>query len=151
MNTSLTVHKICAFVLVAYCFLFAQQKPTTPALPAQPQSANANPAATRNESAQQPTTPPQAVETRQQSPATRNAPQTPKKQAWQMLTNACAGNKTSDRAIAIRVLGLMPNDAKAVRLAEKALNDDKPDVRSAAAAALGDVMGTAVVGSNSSK
>jgi HEAT repeat protein len=45
----------------------------------------------------------------------------------------------------------MPNDAKAVRLAEKALNDDKPDVRSAAAAALGDVMGTAVVGSNSSK
>jgi HEAT repeat protein len=33
----------------------------------------------------------------------------------------------------------MPNDAKAVRLAEKALNDDKPDVRSAAAAALGDM------------
>jgi hypothetical protein len=146
MYTSLTVPKICAFVLVACCLLFAQQQPTTPALPpqtsvpAQPQSANpTNAAATPNEPAQQPTPPPQAVETRQQSPATRKAPQTPKKRAWQMLTNAAAGNKTSDRAIAIRVLGLMPNDAKAVRLAETALNDDKPDVRSAAAAALGDM------------
>jgi len=36
-------------------------------------------------------------------------------------------------------LGLTPNDAKALKLAEKALDDDKPEVRSAAAAALGDM------------
>ncbi len=54
-----------------------------------------------------------------------------------MLESACTGDKTSDRATAIRVLGLMPNDAKATRLAERVLNDDKPEVRSAAAAALG--------------
>jgi len=41
--------------------------------------------------------------------------------------------------LAIRVLGLMPHDAKALKLAEKALNDDKPEVRSAAAVALGDM------------
>ena len=34
---------------------------------------------------------------------------------------------------------MMPDDAKARRLAEKALADDKPEVRSAAAAALGDM------------
>ena len=45
-----------------------------------------------------------------------------------MLESACTGDKTSDRATAIRVLGLMPNDAKATRLAERALNDDKPEV-----------------------
>jgi HEAT repeat protein len=33
----------------------------------------------------------------------------------------------------------MPNDARAQKLAEKALDDDKPEVRSAAAAALGDM------------
>jgi HEAT repeat protein len=33
----------------------------------------------------------------------------------------------------------MPNDARALELAEKALDDDKPEVRSAAAAALGDM------------
>ena len=33
----------------------------------------------------------------------------------------------------------MPNDAKAIKLAEKALNDEKPEVRSAAATALGDM------------
>jgi hypothetical protein len=36
-------------------------------------------------------------------------------------------------------LGLIPNDVKALKLAEKALGDDKPEVRSAAAAALGDM------------
>jgi HEAT repeat protein len=33
----------------------------------------------------------------------------------------------------------MPNDAKALKLAEKALDDDRPEVRSAAAVALGDM------------
>jgi HEAT repeat protein len=71
--------------------------------------------------------------------ATPKAPQTPKQEAWQILKTACTGDKTSRRALAIRVLGLMPNDARALKLAEKALDDDKPEVRSAAAAALGDM------------
>jgi len=41
--------------------------------------------------------------------------------------------------MAISVLGLLPDDAKARGLAEKALTDDKPEVRSAAAVALGDM------------
>ncbi len=56
-----------------------------------------------------------------------------------MLDTACAGDKTTNRATAIRILGLMPNDTKARKLAERALSDDKPEVRSAAAVALGDM------------
>jgi len=41
--------------------------------------------------------------------------------------------------MAIRVLGLMPNDAKALGIAETGLADDKPEVRTAAATALGDM------------
>jgi HEAT repeat protein len=41
--------------------------------------------------------------------------------------------------MAIRVLGLMPNDPKALQIAEKALADDRPEVRTAAVTALGDM------------
>src|SRR5438132_11789480 len=47
--------------------------------------------------------------------------------------------KVTDRANATRVLGLVRNDVKATKLAEKALSDPKPEVRAAAAAALGDM------------
>ncbi len=56
-----------------------------------------------------------------------------------MLDTACTGDKTSNRATAIRILGLMPNDTKARKLVEKALKDDRAEVRSGAAAALGDM------------
>jgi HEAT repeat protein len=56
-----------------------------------------------------------------------------------MLERACTGEKTSDRATAIRVLGLLPKDSKAVRVTVKALRDNKAEVRAAAAAALGDM------------
>jgi len=62
-----------------------------------------------------------------------------KKEAWLTLETACAGDKAIDRATATRVLGLIRNDAKATKLAEKALTDPKPEVRAAAAAALGDM------------
>jgi HEAT repeat protein len=88
---------------------------------------------------EQPATQPQTGKPRQQPTSTRKAPKNPKEQAWQILDTACTGDKTSGRALAIRVLGLMPHDAKALKLAEKALNDDKAEVRSAAAAALGEM------------
>jgi hypothetical protein len=110
---ALTRISVCAFM--ASCLLFAKQLPTTPAPP------------------------PQASEPGQQPTATPRAPRTPKEEAWKMLETACTGEKTSERATAIRVLGLVPNDAKARNLAEKALHDDRAEVRSAAAAALGDI------------
>src|SRR6266851_3736117 len=61
------------------------------------------------------------------------------KEAWQILNTGCGGHGTGSRATAIRVLGLIPNDSRARMLAEKGLVDDKPEVRSAAAAALGDM------------
>ena len=63
-----------------------------------------------------------------------------------MLENACAGDKTGDRATAIRVLGLMPNDPRALKLAQGALKDERAEVRSAAAAALGDLKSRASIG-----
>jgi HEAT repeat protein len=62
-----------------------------------------------------------------------------------MLESACTGEKTSNRATAIRVLGLMPANAKAAKLAEEALNDESPEVRMAAAAALGDMKSRASI------
>ncbi len=63
----------------------------------------------------------------------------PKEEAWHTLETACTGDKATDRANATRVLGLIRNDVKATKLAEKALSDPKPEVRAAAAAALGDM------------
>ncbi len=57
---------------------------------------------------------------------------TPRQRAWKMLDDVCTGDKTGDRATAILVLGLIPNDPRAANLAAKALTDDKPDVRAMA-------------------
>ena len=136
--------RVSAFVLIASCLLFAQRQFPTPASPSQtnalaeqqPTNPGAPPAT--NVPAQ-PATQPPSSESGHQTAATPKPPLTPKEEAWQMLATACAGDKTSDRAMAIRVLGLMPNNTKARTLAERALSDDKPEVRSAAAAALGDM------------
>jgi HEAT repeat protein len=63
----------------------------------------------------------------------------PKQQAWSNLESAYKGNKVGDRATAIRVLGLLPNDGRARRVAEAGLSDEKPEVRAAASSALGDM------------
>jgi HEAT repeat protein len=136
--------RISAFVLIALCLLFAQRQFATPALPSQTnalaEQQPTNPGAPRPTNVPtQPATQPPSSEPGRQIAATPKPPLTPKEKAWQMLDTACAGDKTSDRAMAIRVLGLMPNNPKARRLAERALSDDKPEVRSAAAAALGDM------------
>jgi HEAT repeat protein len=68
-----------------------------------------------------------------------NVRQSPREQAWQLLESACTSDKSTNRATAILVLGLIPNNTRSARLAEKALTDNKPEVRSAAAAALGEM------------
>jgi hypothetical protein len=133
---TLALPRISAFVLMASCLLFAQQHSTTPAAPSQTDPSAPPPT---NEPVEQPATQLQTSKPRQQPTDTRKAPKIPKEEAWQILNTACTGDKTSGRATAIRVLGLMPHNAKALKLAEKALNDDKPEVRSAAAVALGNM------------
>src|SRR6202163_2062494 len=138
-----------AFVLLASSLLFAQQQSTTPAsppqtkAPAQEQPTKPNPPPSnepvRPTTAEPPTGQPQASESGQQSTAASKARESRKAEAWQILGDACTADRTIARVTAIRVLGLMPDDAKAQGIAEKALAADKPEVRSAAAAALGDM------------
>ena len=138
---TLALPRLSAFVLGS-CLLVAQQHPIAPAAPPQ---TNPSPPTPTNQPVEQPATQPQTGKPGQQPASTRKDPKIAKQEAWQILDTACTGDKTSGRAIAIRVLGLMPHDAKALKLAEKALNDDKPEVRSAAAAALGDMKAKASI------
>jgi hypothetical protein len=66
-------------------------------------------------------------------------PQNPTDEAWRTLETACASEKPFERASATLTLGLVRNNTRARELAEKALSDPKPEVRAAAAAALGDM------------
>jgi len=54
-----------------------------------------------------------------------------------MLETGIGDKNAEKRVLAIRVLGLLPDDSRASRLAEKALEDKEPAVRAAAAIALG--------------
>lgn len=63
--------------------------------------------------------------------------QTTPDQAWPVLEAGLAQKHASQRLVAVRVLGLLPNDPRAAELAEKALRDSNPAVRAAAATALG--------------
>jgi HEAT repeat protein len=73
------------------------------------------------------------------SPKPPDIPKDPKAYSWNMLNAAIGGNKTASRASAVRVLGLMPKNPRARQLAEKALIDDKAEVRTAGAMALGEM------------
>ena len=111
-------------VLVASSALFAQQPATSPTSPS------------ADTQAKQPSTPTPPNDAAQ---ASAKPPLSAKEEAWQMLDDACADDKTGAHATAVRVLGLVPNDAKALALAEDGLDSDKPEIRAAAAAALGDM------------
>lgn len=101
----------------------AQQEPP-PATPPAPNPAPAEPPANQPAPA---------------SPAGGKTFRNPKEQAWHILEEACNGDKSGDRATAILVLGLIPNDARSARLAQRALTDERPEVRAAGAVALGNM------------
>jgi hypothetical protein len=63
----------------------------------------------------------------------------PSAEAWHTLETACTDIKVTERANATLALGLVRDNVKARKLAEKALSDPKPEVRSAGAAALGEM------------
>jgi HEAT repeat protein len=141
MNMSLTLPRILAIVLLVCCRLaaplpaFASQANA----PQQPGTPTGQPDATK------PAQPAPANPPAETKPALAKTRKTPKEEAWQIIEDACSGDKTADRATAILVLGLIPNDVKSVRLAESALKDEKPEVRAAAAAALGDMTSRASI------
>lgn len=63
--------------------------------------------------------------------------QTPLNQAWDILQAAAENTSTDQRVATMRVLQLIPGDAKAVSMAEKGLQDKDAEVRGAAALSLG--------------
>src|SRR5712671_5327072 len=62
-------------------------------------------------------------------------------EGWSILQMNLVEKSTEKRAIAVHVLALLPGDARALQLAQKAATDDKPEVRVAAATALGQLHG----------
>ncbi len=63
----------------------------------------------------------------------------PQQQAWGLLRSGTRSQKTEERATAVRVLSLLRGQREAVTIASKALGDGKPEVRTAAAMALGEL------------
>ena len=64
---------------------------------------------------------------------------TVQQKAWDVLDAGAKEKSFTKRAQAIQVLGLLPGDAKARDILEKALGDSAPEVRAAAATALGEM------------
>lgn len=68
--------------------------------------------------------------------------ETPLHQAWDTLQNAVTSKRTQERADGVRALGLVPDNSRARKTAEDLLKDPKPEVRAAAATALGQMHST---------
>ena len=62
--------------------------------------------------------------------------------AWALFESAAQSKSAAQRALGIRALGLLRDNAHARKLAEGALEDDRPEVRSAGAVALGQMHAT---------
>lgn len=65
--------------------------------------------------------------------------QPPLDNAWTILQGGLSDKSTGNRSAAVRILGLLHDNPKALDLALQALSDQKTDVRAAAADALGDM------------
>ena len=140
MHTDRTLLRMYAPLLVVGWLLSAP--PQGVALAWQSNPAQQQPAPTPPPA---PNTPPAQPSARPASPAPAKISSNPKGQAWQILEDACTGDKSGDRATAVLVLGLIPNDSRSAKLAQKALTDDRPEVRAAAAAALGNMQSKASI------
>lgn len=132
-HTNLALPRIFALIVIGALLLFAPRPGVAFAQQAKPAQPSTTPPA-NPPPATQPANPPAPA-----SPARAKVPVSPREHAWQILEDACGGDKAGDRATAIQVLGLIPNDSKSTRLAQKALGDERPEVRAAAAAALGNM------------
>lgn len=68
--------------------------------------------------------------------------ESPKHKAWDLLQSAAFSKITAERTNGVRALGLLQENTHARELAESALTDKNPDVRTAAATALGQMHAT---------
>jgi hypothetical protein len=118
MRTTLVLQS-CTFLFIACCHLFGGQQPTMPT----PSNSSAQPQPTPNVPV---VNEPAAGQPGQQRPRHSNVRQNPREQAWQLLERACTSDKTTSRATAVLVLGLIPNNKRSAEMAEKALTDSKP-------------------------
>ncbi|MGA2904412.1 MAG: HEAT repeat domain-containing protein [Candidatus Korobacteraceae bacterium] len=65
--------------------------------------------------------------------------QNPKEQAWSVLNSGLTNSNIDKRKKAVGELGSLPGDSQALDAALTALKDEKPEVRTAAAQALGEM------------
>jgi HEAT repeat protein len=119
-------------MMVSGLMMMHQQPPPTQA----PETPQTSPRETTTESG---STKRLARNARTEAPTSLSQPSELKKRAWEILQGGAKAKKTGDRAAAIHALGLMPHDSRGRRMAEAALADDAAEVRSAAAAALGEM------------
>jgi hypothetical protein len=66
--------------------------------------------------------------------------ETPQHKAWKVIEAGAADNSPAVRAVAVGALGSVRNSPGPAAVAEKALEDEKPKVRTAAARALGEML-----------
>jgi HEAT repeat protein len=100
------------------------------------QSQSAQPEAAHDQDEKQPPT----SSTTSAEPVTIPNPSlSPLDGSWQLLEAGVKSDKAGERAVATHALGLLHHNARASELAETALDDTKPEVRAAAAEALGKI------------
>jgi HEAT repeat protein len=63
--------------------------------------------------------------------------QTPAENAWKVLVAGMSDSNATERTVAVRVLGMIHDDPRAIEMAENALEDKDPEVRAAGAKSLG--------------
>jgi HEAT repeat protein len=71
--------------------------------------------------------------------------ETPSEKAWAILETGLKEKNTEKRAQSVRALGIISGDLKSLDLARNSLKDSQPQVRSAAATALGQIGSSAAV------
>lgn len=134
-KTDVLLFGVVFFLLITAAPVRTQSTPEVPqaSTPSSPTQAPAqNPEAPQTSPEPQP-------EVQAPKPTKRVPSADARREAWKLLEDAASGEKTEQRAAAIRALGLLPGDSRAGTLAEKALKDEKAEVRSAAAFALGEL------------
>ncbi len=72
-------------------------------------------------------------------------PQTPSERGWSILEDGVKEKSVDRRAAATRALGIIADDLKALEFGRRLLKDPQPQVRSAAATALGQIGSSAAV------
>jgi HEAT repeat protein len=75
------------------------------------------------------------------------SPLTSAGKSWELLRNGTKEKGTEHRAAAVRALSLLQGEKRAISLAAGALHDPRPEVRTAAATALGEMHATSSISS----